>query len=211
MSQIAYKLFRMSKGVLYPLFVNANVPVPVDTWLQAEEPKNSSGKVQSRLGPLKYRAGWHSSSLPIATHIGLKNNKGKVHARRYNEVWASVEYSDDIDYQPLVIARGYNSKGKFVAKNADMSSVPLNGYYTYKTNPTMLGEWIISGSIKVTKVLTQDEVDSILAENLVTPMPWTDKNKEIARLDLEALGYLKEPEEPDEVTWSNLLGTKRGY
>lgn len=53
-------------------------------------------------------------------------------------------------------------KGDIVPKTAHITDqVPFGGHYRYKTNNNMLGNWLISGSIKVVKVLSQEEVEKI--------------------------------------------------
>ena len=74
----AYKMFRVSKrapGKLFPMFVLTDRETVMHEWLPAQMgKKNRDGKVMSRLGPLAFRPGWHLSDLPIAVHIGIKDN-----------------------------------------------------------------------------------------------------------------------------------------
>lgn len=60
---IGYKLFRVSKkypGKLFPLYVNANTNIPIGEWISAEPGERlENGKVKSKLGPLRYRPGFH--------------------------------------------------------------------------------------------------------------------------------------------------------
>jgi hypothetical protein len=49
--------------------------------------------------------------------------------------------------------------------------VPLGGFYRYKTNPNMTGNWIISGGMRVNRVLTDDEVRAINEEAGVSDLP----------------------------------------
>jgi hypothetical protein len=39
--------------------------------------------------------------------------------------------------------------------------LPKGGHYRYKTDPNMTGQWMISGEMKVNRVLTDDEVTEI--------------------------------------------------
>ena len=169
----AYKLFRVKKsapGKLFPLFVDANTPVPIGVWEDATEgPKSAKNdkKVKSRIGDLHYRPGWHAGDLPLATHIGgrsHKNPKLPPDIREEDQVWAEVEFAADIDYQPEATANGYNEKGKFVAANAEIDRLPVDGFYRYKTNPNMTGEWLIGGSMKINRILSDEEVEAINAE-----------------------------------------------
>jgi hypothetical protein len=181
-----YKLFTTKpnrQGELFPLFVGSNESVPQGVWLDAIEgraaapSKTGKPQVKSKLGPLAFRPGWHAGDLPLATHIGIKNAEGKVSARRANEVWAEVELANDTDYQPEADA----------SKTRDLRSMPKDGAYRFKTNPNMTGNWIISGSMKVNRIMSQQEVDSILEQNNVTPMPW-----EGGVLDLQRMGLSTE-------------------
>jgi len=156
----AYKLFRTKgDGKLYPLFVNAEKPVPMGEWLEAEEgPQGKSeGKVKSKLGDLAYRPGWHAGDLPMATHIGGKSDPSlkKPDYRPDNHVWAEVEMAADKDWQSVADSRGKGVKAHIT------DQVPYGGFYRYKTNPNMTGNWLIGGNMKVNRVLPDEEVKAI--------------------------------------------------
>ena len=164
----AYKLFRFKEQnpeVDYPLFVNANKPIPRDEWVPAEAGAFSTkpgteDKVKSGIGPLAYRPGWHAGDLPIATHIG-KGGKPPVY-RPYDHRWSEVEFPDDVDWQSIANERGVNKKGKLIAQEAHITDqIPFGGNYRYKTSPNMTGEWLISGDMKLGNHLTDDEVKAI--------------------------------------------------
>jgi hypothetical protein len=165
----AYKLFRTKPNepeTLYPLFVNANKPVPLNEWVQAEVgPVAASGKVKSKLGELAYRPGWHAGDLPIATHIGGKSAPGlkAPDFRRPEEVWAEVEMPNDIDWQTIANQRAeLNKAGKIIPRTAHITDeLPLGGHYRYKTSPNMEGNWLIGGDMKVNRILTDEEVQAI--------------------------------------------------
>lgn len=169
----AYKLLRIKKdGKLYPLYVNADIPTPLGVWLEAEcGERTSDGKVKSKLGNLCFRPGWHLSSLPYASHIGRKGDSGNIEFMNEDHVWCECEYAIDVDYQPLVNENGRNKNGIIIPKNAYMKEIPVNGFYRYKTNPNMYGDWIITGSIKLIKILNDEEVAKILINNGIEPMP----------------------------------------
>jgi hypothetical protein len=88
----AYKMFRVDKkqpGKLFPLFVDSQTPVEMDKWITAKEGEKSATnakKVKSKIGDLAYRPGWHAGDLPIATHIGDKDEEQKTEARRIREL-----------------------------------------------------------------------------------------------------------------------------
>lgn len=171
---IAYKLFRVNKknkGKLYPLFVDSNNETPINEWLEAKEgEKTEKGKVKSKIGPLCFRPGWHLSDMPLAIHIGKKDIFGKICMMDEHHVWCECEYLDEINYQEEANNNGVRN-GKIIPKYAFLAKVPKNGYYRYKTNPQMLGTWIIAGNIKILRVLSDDEVSEILIKEGYNPMP----------------------------------------
>lgn len=171
----AYKLFRQRGDDLYPLFVNANQPVPVGQWLDAESGPLVGGKVKSSLGPLAYRPGWHAGDMPIATHIGGKSAPG-LKAPDYrpdNQVWAQVDMPDDVDWQTEALARAQRNKaGVIIPRTAHITDqIPVGGHYRYKTNPNMTGEWLIGGSMKVNRILPDDEVRAVNEAAGVSDLP----------------------------------------
>jgi len=185
-TKTVYKLFKVKKGYpgeLFPLFVGANQSVTTGEWIQAKageltQTKEGKTMVKSTLGPLAYRPGWHSGDIPIATHIGSKINKNDKapSLRSPNQVWAEVEVGNDVDWQTIANERAEIGKnGKPIAKTAHITDqLPLGGSYKYKTNSNMTGSWVISGEMKVNKVLTQAEVDQINKENKAKDLPRTE-------------------------------------
>ena len=163
----AYKLFRVHPkhpGKLFPLFVDANTPVEMDKWIDAKEGEMAKGKVKSKIGPLAYRPGWHAGDLPIATHIGEKSDPSLTapDVRPENHAWAEVEMPDDVDWQAEATKRGTNAQGRVIPVKAHITDqIPKGGHYRYKTNPNMTGNWLIGGSMKVNRVLTDKEVAKI--------------------------------------------------
>lgn len=163
----AYKLFKVKNGKLYPLYVNATKEVPLGEWLPAEiGPEAKDGKVKSSLGPLAFRPGWHAGDLPIATHIGGKSGgwgQKKPDYRPDDQVWAEVEFGDDVDWQTEANKRASKTKaGKIVPRTAHITDVvPHGGYYKYKTNANMTGSWMIGGEMLVKRILSDEEVKKI--------------------------------------------------
>ena len=94
---IGYKLFKVKKkypGQLFPLYVLTEEPVPIGVWLDAKEgPRTVTGKVKSKLGELAFRPGWHLSDIPLAIHIGIKED-GVIKYMHDDEVWCECEFSD---------------------------------------------------------------------------------------------------------------------
>ena len=168
MTAKGYKLLRINKnepGKLFPLYVYADEETPIGVWIDAKEgPSTENGKVWSRLGELAYRPGWHiNDRLPYVTHIYSTHN-GKKYLRD-NCVWCEVEYNDDVLYQDAANEAGRNKKGVVIPKNAYLKYIPKNGYYKYKTSPSMYGEWVISGEMRVVRVMSDEEVYELCARN----------------------------------------------
>ena len=165
MIMIGYKLFKVKKnrpGELFPLYVLSDESVPVGVWVDAVEgPRTPEGKVKSKIGPLALRPGWHLSDIPLAVHIGIKED-GKIKYMHDDEVWCECTYVDCYDYQEEANQNGWNDS-HFDAKRAMLTRVPEQGFYRYKTSPQMLGRWIITGSIRVLRVLSDEEVEKICA------------------------------------------------
>ena len=193
----AYKLFRVNPsrpGMLFPLFVHADRPVEIGKWYEAEEgvkvvdPKTGSLGVKSKLGKLAYRPGWHAGDYPIATHIGgkpvkdPKTGKSAPSIRPDTQVWAEVEMPADFDWQEEANRRAVKLKKDSKAtglKKGDINpgtahitdQIPKGGHYRYKTNPNMTGNWIIGGAMKVTRVLSDEEVERLNLEGGFRDLP----------------------------------------
>lgn len=172
---IGYKLFRTMKtrpGEIFPLFVNATQSIPFGEWISATEgERTKNGKVKSRLGELAFRPGWHINDLcPYVSHIGEKDESGKIAYMRLDLVWAEVEYHDECNYQDVVRQNGIKSNGKYDARLAQLDYVPVNGFYRYKTNPNMFGEWIIAGEMKVNRLIEMKEVEQLCSNYGLVPL-----------------------------------------
>lgn len=180
-TQKAYKLFRTKDdGELYPLFVDADTKVKTGEWVDAiSGDRGNKGKVKSKLGDLAYRPGWHAGDSPSARHIGGKALKGstKPEYRPADQVWAEVEMPADVDWQTEALNRAATTKaGKPLARTAHITDqVPFGGNYRYKTNPNMVGEWIISGNMKVNDKIDPNQVAQIGAELGNQDLPSLDR------------------------------------
>ena len=161
-----YKMFRLVDEKLYPLYVLADKETVMNEWLDAEEGPMKDGKVKSKLGKLAYRPGWHIAEIPNSPWIGKKDRNGEL-IRRANNVWCEVEYHTDKNYQPEARENGWRA-GKWSSQRAYLKHIPVGGYYKFKTN-TNGDTWIISGEIKVNRILSNEEVDTICRENGVVP------------------------------------------
>lgn len=200
----AYKLFEVNPkrpGELFPLFVNANKPLKVGVWYEAEEGEpvvdTKTGKlgVKSTLGRLAYRPGWHAGDYPFSTHIGtdLAHNpatgKKAPTSRADTQVWAEVEMPADVDWQEIANSRAKvftsgERKGQIRPDTAHITDqIPKGGYYRYKTSSNMAGKWLIGGAIRIIRVLSDEEVETINASGGFKDLPRK------APLDLKKFGF----------------------
>ncbi len=176
---IGYKVFYRGKdGKLYPPMVaNPNgEATPVGVWLNADaapvagESKTGRPQVkaggkgtQGGSGQLAYRPGWHLGEIPYALQFNRKDENGEKTLFPKDFVWAEVEYAADNDYQEEAMREGVNTSGKFQHSLAGLKHVPTNGFYRYRTNPNPATDpWIITGAMKVNRILTNEEVDKIV-------------------------------------------------
>ena len=84
----------------------------------------------------------------------------------YDFVWAECEYVADIDYQDEAMSYGYKKGKKFQHSFAGLPKVPEGGSYKYRTNPRPdTVPWVITGAIKVTKLLDDYDVQQILGSS----------------------------------------------
>lgn len=173
-----YKVFVLKDGKLYPPMVaNPNgEATPVNEWLTANAaPVVSTSKTgrpqvkaggkgtQGGSGTLAYRPGWHLGEIPYAVQFNRKNANGEKNLFPKNFVWAEVDYANDVDYQDEARKEGINENGKYQHSLAGLKKVPANGSYRYRTNPNPnTDEWIITGAMKVNRILTPSEVDAMV-------------------------------------------------
>ena len=150
---ITYKLFRLKKGKLYPLYVFANEETPMGTWVNAKVgEKADDNHVKSKLGALRMRAGWHSTLLPWTDWIGKRDTDGKL-IQRKDTVWCECE----VEGKEIKVTSRYGLK-----------EVPA-GYYFFKTNTKQKDPWVISNKIKVNRILSNDEVAAICLSKGIEP------------------------------------------
>lgn len=184
---VAYKVFFVKDGKLYPPMV-ANpegADTPMGVWLDADvgtsAPPSKTGRAQVKAGgkgtqggggSLAFRPGWHLGDLPRASQFDRVNPEtGKKELFPENFVWAEVEYAKDVDYQEEAMSYGYTDNGKFRHAYAGLPRLPENGYYRYRTNPKPdTVPWIITGAMKVNRLLSDAEVNQILEKNGVAPV-----------------------------------------
>lgn len=197
---IAYKVFFEKNGKLYPPMVAnpGGADTPVGVWLNADvgaaAPPSKTGRLQVKAGgkgtqggsgSLAFRPGWHLGDIPKASQFNRLNKAtGVKELFPYNFVWAECEYAMDVDYQEEAMSYGYNASGKFQHSLAGLPRLPVDGYYHYRTNPDpSTVPWVITGAMKVNKILSRAEVDEILRENGVEPTKWQGPDGEQMEAD----------------------------
>lgn len=157
--------------------------------------KGSGWRQADTMTTMAYRPGWHSGDAPYLEHIGKKpEGAKKVTHYSDNHIWAEVEVPDDIDYQPEANKRGMDANGRIREKFADLDYIPTGGNYDYKTNSNMLGKWVISGAVRVTRILSDAETRQMLAtqfadRGLTQRQRMDDAGNVVGDIDLEKYGF----------------------
>lgn len=198
---IGYKVFVLKEGKLYPPKVAnpGGEDTPVGVWLDADEGERAedskTGRPQVKSGGkgtdggsgnLAYRPGWHLGEIPYALQFNRNDENGVRSLFPANFVWAEVEYADDIDYQEEAMSYGYNKNGKFQHSYAGLPRIPENGSYRYRTNPNpQTDPWVITGAMRVRRLLTPTEVDEIV--KAAGREPQVRQNGAITDADINAL------------------------
>lgn len=175
---IGYKVFVLKDGQLYPPMVAnpGGEGTPVGVWLDADaapiagtsktgRPQVKAGGkgTQGGSGQLAYRPGWHLGTIPYALQFNRKDENGERTLFPNNFVWAEVEYADDVDYQDEARQEGVNANGKYQHSLAGLKHVPTDGSYKYRTNPDpRTDEWVITGAMRVNRILKREEVDELV-------------------------------------------------
>lgn len=170
---VGYKVFVLKDGKLYPPMVaNPNgAATPVGVWLDADaapiagesktgrpQVKQGGKGTQGGSGKLAYRPGWHLGVVPYAIQFNRKDAEGNKTLFPKNFVFAEVEYAADVDYQEEARQEGINPSGKYQHSLAGLKHLPTDGYYMYRTNPNPETDpWVITGAIKVNRILTRAE------------------------------------------------------
>lgn len=197
-----YKVFVVKNGKLYPPMV-ANpdaADTPVGVWLNADigaqAPDSKTGRKQVKAGgkgtqggsgSLAFRPGWHLGETPLATQFDRTNPEtGKRELFPENFVWAECEIAADKNYQEEAMSYGYTKSGKFQHSLAGLPKLPVDGYYKYRTNPNPdTVPWLITGAMKVNRLLDDAEVNRILESKGLPPKNRVGGNKTLADLGLE--------------------------
>ena len=191
---IAYKVFRVKNGKLYPPMVaNAGgADTPIGVWLDAEEGEfaglSKTGRPQVKQAKggqtLAYRPGWHLGDVPRAPQFDRMNKAtGEVEFPK-DFVWAKCEYVMEKSYQSESDEQGHmrtsvDDEGNVVTKRSDkyqhslagLPYIPKDGYYKYRTNPRPdTVPWVITGHMKVLELLDDYQVNQILKANGIPPI-----------------------------------------
>jgi hypothetical protein len=143
-----WKLFEMrSDGKLFPLFIGKKKATPMNEWVMAEIIMEHNG--------FAHRPGWHIGALmPSAPWLmGADGTYKSQRGNRFRRVWCEVEYVADVDYTDVV---GHLPKKCFVDR------LPDNGFYNFRESGDRL--WIIADRIRVTRVISEEERQKILAD-----------------------------------------------
>ncbi len=144
---ITYKLFRVKNNKLYPLYVEAKRNLEIGVWINAvvgEKADQTHVKASGCGGKLSLRPGFHSTKIPFTDWIGKRMPDGSL-AQRKDTVWCECEVDGD---QIVVTDRN------------GLREMP-NGWYYFKTNSKQKDPWIISNKIKINRILSNEEVESI--------------------------------------------------
>ena len=154
---------------------------------------NGSGTVAT----FAYRPGWHATNAPSAPHIGGGQ-------RRANEVWVEIEYAADNDFRSEAASKASLMKnGKPNPKEAQLDHIPEDGYYYYRTNSNAdeKQDWILTGSIKPVRILSDAEVERLNRDGGFRP----DAHRKAPRIDENK----KAPEEQQELAASFSHSTRK--
>lgn len=198
---LGYKVFVVKDGKLYPPMVaNPNAEdTPVGVWLNADigerAPDSKTGRMQVKAGgkgtqggsgSLAFRPGWHLGEVPVASQFDRLNPEtGKKELFPSNFVWAECLVAADIDYQEEAMSYGYTKSGKFQHSLAGLPKLPVDGYYKYRTNPRPdTVPWLITGAMKVNRILSDSDVAQILESKGITPPKRQGGEKTLEQLGL---------------------------
>lgn len=147
-----YKMFRVKKEKLYPLYVNAKEVIPMGEWLKSKPGElvdETHVKASGCSGKLRLRSGYHSTQIPFTDWIGKRQEDGSL-AQRKDTVWCECEI------------KGNEIESK--TKNG-YDIIPDDSYYFFRTNSKQIDPWIISDWMRVNRILSNEEVAEICRAN----------------------------------------------
>lgn len=164
----AYKLCKIKKGKLYPLFVDFKNELPMNKWIKAVEgERREDGKVKSKMSRgLAYRPGFHCSDIPYAGHIGVGKKDGVLKQAK-DTVWVEIEINTTINYT------AYCKSLSKIAREQCLNYLPNDGFYEYRTSENVNKDvvWYITSDIKINRILSHDEVRVLCLAKGVEPQP----------------------------------------
>lgn len=141
-----YKLFEQREdGKLFPLFIGKTKETPMNQWVMAEIIMEHNG--------FAHRPGWHiGAAMPSAPWLmGADGSYKSQRGKKFKRVWCEVEYVADIDYTEEV---------SHLPKKCFTDRVPDGGFYNFRESGNRL--WIIADRIRITKIIDENERNSIL-------------------------------------------------
>ena len=141
-----YKLFEQrNDGKLFPLFIGKTKETPMNEWIMAE--------IIEYHPNFSHRPGWHiGTSIPSAPWLmGADGTYKSQRGKRFKRVWCEVEYAADIDYTDEVLK---------LPKKCFVDRLPDGGFYNFRESGDRL--WVIADRIKVIRILSEEERNSIL-------------------------------------------------
>lgn len=181
---------------------------PVGVWLDADvgglsldengEPTRTktTGRLQVKndksggKATLAFRPGWHLGEFPDAHQFYKKDPVTGIDKSAMPDdlVFAKCEIAADVDYQLEALELGVSEKGGFSRTQAGLPRVPVDGFYKYRTNANPAeAPWFISGSMRITEILDDEQCREICAQFGVTPANRVSHHD----IDLEAFGLKK--------------------
>ena len=147
-------------------FVNVEEDTPVEKSVNTYNTFIKSYAKSSNIGKIYY-------VKDVDAYVQVVNNNAPYFP--YDFIWAECEYVMDINYQDEADEQGYMRtkpdgstyrSDKYQHSLAGLPKLPTKGYYKYRTNPNPdTVPWVITGAIKVTKLLDDFDVRRILGNN----------------------------------------------
>lgn len=147
-------------------FVNAEEDTPVEKSVNTYNTFIKNYAKSSNIGKIYY-------VKDVDAYVQVVNNNAPYFP--YDFIWAECEYVMDINYQDEADEQGYMRtkpdgstyrSDKYQHSLAGLPKLPTKGYYKYRTNPNPdTVPWVITGAIKVTKLLDDFDVRRILGND----------------------------------------------
>ena len=143
---VTYKLFRIREGRLFPLYVEHTREMEVGVWQEArigELADATHVKSRGSGNRLALRPGFHSTKVPYTDWIGKRQGDRLV--QRKDTVWCECEVE---------------GREQAVTDRHGLRVLPSDWYY-FRTKPNQPFPWIISNRIKINRILSHAEVETI--------------------------------------------------